>query len=66
MDTPAVPTPLWIALIVVGCVAVALQLGMAYPRERLRVHGLLIAGLAAVVTAGLLVVYFSTTLISNT
>ena len=57
-DTPAVPTPLWIALIFGGCVAVALQLGMADPRERLRVHALLLAGLASVVAAGLLVVYF--------
>ena len=57
-DTPAVPTPLWIALVFGGCVAVALQLGMADPRERLRVHALLLAGLAGVVAAGLLVVSF--------
>jgi len=57
-DTPTVPTPLWLALIFGGCVAVALQLGMADPRERLRVHGLLLAGLASVVAAGLLTVYF--------
>jgi hypothetical protein len=57
-DTPAVPMPLWIALLFGGCVAVALHLGMADPRERLRVHGLMVAGLAAVVTAGLLIVYF--------
>ena len=57
-DTPTVPTPLWIALIFGCCVAVALQLGMADPRERLRVHGLLLAGLASVVAAGLLIVYF--------
>ena len=57
-DTPAVPTPLWIALVFGGCVAVATQLGMADPRERLRVHALLVAGLASVVTAGLLLVYF--------
>src|ERR1700757_4267995 len=50
-DTPAVPTPLWIALVFGGCVAVALQLGMADPRERLRVHALLLAGLAGVVAA---------------
>ena len=57
-DSPTVPTPLWIALIF-GCgVAVALQLGMADPRERLLVHGLLLAGLASVVAAGLLIVYF--------
>ena len=57
-DSPAVPAPLWIALVFGGCVAVALQLGMADPRERLRVHALLLAGLASVVTAGLLLVYF--------
>jgi hypothetical protein len=39
-------------------VAVALQLGMADPRERLRVHALMLAGLAGVVAAGLLIVYF--------
>ena len=57
-DSPAVPAPLWIALVFGGCVAVAVQLGMADPRERLRVHALLLAGLASVVTAGLLLVYF--------
>jgi hypothetical protein len=57
-DTPTVPTPLWLALIFGGCVAVALQLGMADPREKLRVHGLLLAGLASVVAAGLLIVNF--------
>jgi hypothetical protein len=57
-DTPSVPTPLWIALIFGGVVAVSLQLGMADPREPLHVHGLLLAGLASVVTAGLLIVYF--------
>jgi len=56
-DTQAVPTPLWVALIFVGCVVVALQLAMADPRERLSVHGLLVAGLAGVVAAGLLIVY---------
>lgn len=57
-DSPAVPTPLWIALIFGGCVAAALQFGMADPRESLRVHGLMLAGLASVVAAGLLIVYF--------
>ena len=52
------PTPLWLALVFGGCVAVALQLGMADPRERLRVHAPLVAGLASVVAAGLLIVYF--------
>lgn len=57
-DTPSVPTPLWIALIFGGVVAVSLQLGMADPREALHVHGLLLAGLASVVAACLLIVYF--------
>jgi hypothetical protein len=57
-DTPSVPTPLWIAVIFGGVVAVSLQLGMADPREPLHVHGLLLAGLAGVVAACLLVVYF--------
>lgn len=56
-DTPAVPTPLWVVLIFVGCVAVALQFSMADPRERVSVHRLLVAGLAGVVAAGLLIVY---------
>jgi hypothetical protein len=57
-DTPTVPTPLWVALVFGGCVAVALQLGMADPREQITFHPLLVAGLASVVTACLLVVYF--------
>lgn len=57
-DTPAVPTELWLALILGGVVAVALQLGMADPRERLSVHGLMVAGVAAVVATGLLLVNF--------
>jgi hypothetical protein len=56
--TPSVPAPLWLALILGGFVAVALQLGMADPRERLAVHGTMIAGVAAIVTAGLLLVNF--------
>jgi hypothetical protein len=39
-------------------VAVALQLGMADPREQLYVHSLLVAGVASVVAACLLIVYF--------
>jgi hypothetical protein len=57
-DTPTVPTPLWVALVFGGVVALALHLGMADPREKLYVHGLMMAGIAAVVTAGLLIVYF--------
>jgi hypothetical protein len=56
-DSPTVPTPLWLALIFAGCIAVALQLGMVDPQERVSVHALLVAGLASVVAAGLLVVY---------
>jgi hypothetical protein len=56
--TSAVPTPLWLALILGGVVAVVLQLGMADRRERLAVHGTMIAGVAAIVTAGLLLVNF--------
>lgn len=57
-DTPTVPEPLWLALIFGGCVSVALMLGMADPRERIRVLGLMVAGFAAIVATGLLVVYF--------
>ena len=39
-------------------VHVALQLAMPDPRERPLVHSLLVAGVAAVVTAGLLIVNF--------
>jgi hypothetical protein len=56
--TPAVPTPLWIGLVFVGCVAVSLQLGMAAGDERLRVQGLQVGGVAAVVATGLLIVNF--------
>ena len=42
----------------VGCVAVALQLGMADPGELLRVQGLQIGGVAAVVSTGLLIINF--------
>ncbi len=57
-DTPTVPTPLWLGLLFVGCVAVALQLGMADPGELLRVQGLQIGGVAAVVATGLLIINF--------
>jgi hypothetical protein len=57
-DSQTVPTPLWIALVFGGCVAVVLQFALADPRERLSVQGTMVAGVAAVVTAGLLIVYF--------
>lgn len=56
--TPALPTPLWLALVLGGVIAVVLQLAMADPRERLAVHGPMVAAVAAVVTAGLLIVNF--------
>jgi hypothetical protein len=57
-DTPTVPTPLWLALVLTGCVAVALQLVMADPQERLSVQGLQLAGVAAIVATGLLIINF--------
>jgi hypothetical protein len=57
-DTPTVPTPLWLALVLAGCVAVALQLGMADPEERLWIQGLQVGGVAAIVATGLLVINF--------
>lgn len=57
-DTPSVPTPLWLALVFGGCVAVALQLSMADPRERVGVQSVLVGGFASVVVAGLLIVNF--------
>lgn len=57
-DTPSVPAPVWLALVFAGCVAVALQLGMADPEERLRVQGLQVGAVAAIVATGLLVINF--------
>ena len=56
--SPSVPTPLWLVLVLGGCVAIVLQLAMADPRERLLVQGAMIGGVAAIVTAGLLLVNF--------
>jgi uncharacterized membrane protein YedE/YeeE len=53
--TPALPTPLWVALIFGGCIVVALQLSMA--GSGVRVHALLVAGLASLIAAGLVMVY---------
>jgi hypothetical protein len=47
-----------LALIFGGSVAVALQISVVDPRERFSVLGLMIAGVAGVLAAGLLVVYF--------
>jgi hypothetical protein len=57
-DTPSIPGPLWVALVFGGCVAVTVQLAMADPRERASLQAVLVAGLASVVAASLLVVYF--------
>jgi hypothetical protein len=54
-DTPSVPTPLWLALLFGGCIAVGVQLSLA--GSRVRVHALLVAGLASVIAAGLLIIY---------
>ncbi|MGN6170305.1 MAG: hypothetical protein ACTHQQ_19355 [Solirubrobacteraceae bacterium] len=59
MSLPAaIPTPLWLALIFGGCVAVALHVGLADPRERPYVLRVMLAGVASVVASGLLIVYF--------
>jgi hypothetical protein len=57
-DTGSVPTPLWLALVFAGCVAIALQLSMADPREQVGIQSVLVAGFASVVVAGLLIVNF--------
>ena len=54
--TPSVPTPLWVALVLGGCIAVALQLALA--GSGVRSHAPLVAGYAALIAASLLVVYF--------
>jgi len=56
--TPSIPLPLWLVLLLGGSVAVTLQLSMTDRRERFAVQGTMIAGVAAVVAAGLLLVYF--------
>lgn len=56
--TPTVPLPLFLGLMFAGSVAVLLLLGMADPRERMLVQGGMIAGVAAIVTMGLLLVNF--------
>lgn len=56
--SPSVPTPLWLVLVLGGVVAIVLQLAMADRRERLAVQCAMIAGVAVIVTAGLLLVWF--------
>ena len=53
--TPSVPTPLWLALVFGGFIVVALQLSLA--GSRVRVHALLVGGLASLIAAGLLIIY---------
>jgi hypothetical protein len=55
-SSPAVPSPLWWALILGAILGVALQLSMSDPRERFAVHASMIAAVAAILTAGLLLV----------
>jgi hypothetical protein len=56
--TPSVPPPLWAVLILGGIVAIGLQLTMTDRRERFLVQAAMVAGVAAVVAAGLLLVHF--------
>jgi hypothetical protein len=56
--TPSVPTPLWVGLVVGGCIAVLIQLVMADRRERLLFQGAMIGGVAAMVSIGLLLINF--------
>lgn len=55
-DTPSVPTPLWLALVLGGCIVVGVQLSLA--GSQVRVHALLVAGLASLIATGLLMIYF--------
>jgi hypothetical protein len=57
-DTPAIPTPFWVALLFAGCVAVSLQLGMVDRDERFLIQGLQVGGVAAIVSTALLMVSF--------
>jgi hypothetical protein len=57
-SSPSVPTPLWVALLIGACVAVALQLALTDPREKLRVQGAMVAGVATVLAAGLVLVSY--------
>jgi hypothetical protein len=56
--TPSVPTPLWIGLVLAGCIAVLIQLVMADPREHMFVQGGMIGVVAAMVSIGLLLINF--------
>jgi hypothetical protein len=56
--TPSVPTPLWVALVLAGCVVVSIQLVLADPREHTLVQGAMIGAVAAMVASGLLLINF--------
>jgi hypothetical protein len=56
--TPSVPTPLWVGLVLAGCIAVLIQLVMADPREHMLIQGAMIGGVAAMVAIGLLLINF--------
>jgi hypothetical protein len=56
--TPSVPTPVWVGLVLAGCIAVLIQLVMADPREHMLVQGGMIGGVAAMVSIGLLLINF--------
>jgi Protein of unknown function (DUF4239) len=56
--TPSVPTPLWVGLVLAGCIAVSIQLVMADPREHVLVKGAMIGGVAAIVAIELLLINF--------
>jgi hypothetical protein len=53
-----VPTPLWVGLVLAGCIAVSIQLVMADPREHMLVKGAMIGGVAAIVAIELLLINF--------
>jgi hypothetical protein len=55
---PSVPLPLWVVLLLGGVVTIAFQIALADPRERRWVQAAMIAGVTAIVTAGLLLVNF--------
>jgi hypothetical protein len=56
--SPSVPFPLWSVLILGACLALALQLSMSDPRERLWVQSAMVGAVAAILTAGLLLVAY--------
>ncbi|MDX6581616.1 MAG: hypothetical protein QOI10_800 [Solirubrobacterales bacterium] len=56
--TPSVPVPLWLVLLLGGIVTIGFQIALVDPRERRLIQGAMIAGVTAVVAAGLLLVNF--------